>query len=89
VAKFLNSDDKDALVARNIVKAGYDLRSAAVHGSRLARNAGQEMSDLMLMSEGILLTTLRKILCDPELIAKFCSSSRDGYLDIITKGFPG
>ena len=88
-AKFLNTDDKDALVARDIVKAGYDLRSAAVHGSRLARGTDPEMSDMMLKSEGILLTALRRILSDPELIAKFCSSSRDAYLDIVAKGFPG
>ena len=87
-AKFLNTNDNEALVARGIVKAGYDLRSPAVHGSRLARKAGQEMSDLMLMSEGILLTALRKILSDPKLIGKFCSSSRDGYLDTLAKGFP-
>ncbi|HMD85714.1 MAG TPA: hypothetical protein VKO18_13550 [Terriglobia bacterium] len=87
-AKFLNSDDKDALVARDIVKAGYDLRSATVHGSRLAMRMEPEMSDMMLKSEGILLTALRKILSDPNLTAKFCSSSRDGYLDTLAKGFP-
>ncbi len=88
VAKFLNGDDKEALVARDMVRAGYDLRSAAVHGGRLARRTEQEMSELMLMSEGIILTALRRILCAPELVAAFCSPSRDGYLDDLAKGFP-
>jgi hypothetical protein len=88
VAKFLNDDDKEALVARDIVRAGYELRSAAGHGSRLARRTDPDMSELMLVSEGIVLTALRRILSDPELIAKFCSSSRDGYLDGLAKGFP-
>jgi len=88
VAKFLNDNDKEALVARDIVRAGYELRSAAVHGSRLARRTEPEMSESMLMSEGIVLTALRRILSDPELVAKFCSSSRDDYLDDLAKGFP-
>ena len=46
------------------------------------------MSESMLTSEGIVLTALRRILGDPELIAKFRSSSRDGYLDDLAKGFP-
>ena len=88
VARFLNDDDREALVARDIVKVGYDLRSAAVHGNRLATRTEPEMPDSMLMSEGIVLTTLRKILTDPELVTKFCSPSRDGYLDGLAKGFP-
>ena len=88
VAKFLNADDNEALVARDIVKVAYDLRSAAVHGSRLSRRVEAEMSDLMLMSEGIVLTTLRKILRDTDLVTKFCAPSRDVYLDGLAKGFP-
>jgi hypothetical protein len=88
VARFLNADDKEALVAQEIVKAGYDLRSAAIHGSRLTKRTESEMSESLLMSEGIILTALRKILSDPELVAKFCSASRDGYLDDLAKGFP-
>jgi hypothetical protein len=87
VAKFLNADDDQALVALEIVKAGYDLRSAAVHGSRLPRKTEAEKSDLMLMSEGIVLTTLRKILSDPKLLTEFCAPSRDVYLDGVAKGF--
>ena len=89
VAKFLNGDDKEALVAREIVGAGYDLRSAAIHGSRLTKRTGSEMSESMLISEGIILTALRKILSGPEIVAKFCSASRDGYLDDLAKGLPG
>jgi hypothetical protein len=88
VAKFLNADDNEALIARDIVKSGYDLRSAAVHGSRLSRRPEAEMSELMLMSEGIMLTTLRKILSDADLVTKFCAPSRDAYLDGLARGFP-
>jgi hypothetical protein len=88
VAKFLNADDSEALIARDIVKSGYDLRSAAVHGSRLSRRPEAEMSELMLMSEGIMLTTLRKIVSDPDLVTKFCAPSRDAYLDGLARRFP-
>lgn len=88
VAKFLNDDDTEAVTARDMVDDGYDLRSAAVHGSRLDNRNAEEVENLMLVSEGIVLTTLRKVLGDPTLIRTFCSPSRDTYLDALTKGFP-
>ena len=42
---------------------------------------------LMLTAEGIVLTTLRKILTEPELAIEFCSPSREAYLNALAKGF--
>ena len=87
VAKFLNSDNKEARVAHKLVREGYRWRSAAVHGSQLDSLSSVQAYNLPLEAEGIVLTSLRKILLDPVLITKFCSASRDGYLDGLTKGF--
>ena len=88
VPRFLNDDDQQAVIARDIVKNAYKWRSAAVHGSRLAGLGTAEASDLTLKTEGIALTTLRKILSNPSLIDEFCAPSRDHYLDALAKGFP-
>jgi len=88
VAKFLNEDDKDAVIGRDMVDDGYEWRSAAVHGSRFAGLTTAKGEDLMLISEGIVLTSLRKILSDPDLLSAFCSPSRDAFLDRLTRGFP-
>lgn len=87
VAKFLNNDIREARVAYQLVKQGYDWRSAAVHGSRLGRLSSAKASELILEAEGIVLTSLRKILTDLALTGKFCSHSRDGFLDALTQGF--
>jgi len=87
VAKFPNNDDQEAKIACQLVKDGYDCRSAAVHGGRLGNLTSAESSKTMLTAEGIVLTCLRKILLDPALIQEFCSASRDHYLDALTKGF--
>ena len=55
---------------------------------RLAVGASRFRLVRQMMSEGILLTTLRKILSDPNLVTKFCAPSRDVYLDDLAKGFP-
>ncbi len=87
VAKFLNTDNREAEVARELVRKGYAWRSAAVHGSRFASLNSADASDLMLTTEGIVLTTLRKVLSEEALTIEFCSPSRDIYLDALTKGF--
>lgn len=87
VARFLNTDLQEARVAYQLVKEGYRWRSAAVHGSRLSSLSTSEASDVMLKAEGMVLTSLRKILPDSALIGTFSSSSRDAYLDALTKGF--
>jgi hypothetical protein len=88
VARFFNSDDKQGVIARDMVDDGYDLRSEALHGSRLENRTPEGVEELMLTSEGIMLTSLRKILSDSNLISTFCSPTRDSYLDELTKGFP-
>lgn len=88
VAKFLNDDCAEAITARDMVDDGYDLRCAALHGGRLQGRTAEEVEDSMLVSEGILMTALRKVLGDPALTATFCSASRDAYLDTLTRGFP-
>ncbi len=88
VAKFLNDDDAEAVTARDMVYHGYDLRSATLHGGRLESRTAEEVDHLMLVSEGIALTALRKVLGDPALIRTFCSPSRNAYLDALTKEFP-
>lgn len=87
VARFLNTDLQQAGVAYHLVKEGYCWRSAAVHGNRLSSLSPAEAADVMLKAEGMVLTSLRKILIDPALIASFSSPSRDNYLDTLTKGF--
>ena len=87
VARFLNSDLKEARIAHKLVQEGYNWRSAAVHGSRLDSLSSAQAYNLPLEAEGIVLTSLRKILLDQVLITKFCSASRDGYLDRLTKEF--
>lgn len=88
VARFLNSDDKGAVTARDMVEGCYDLRSEALHGGRFQSRTPELVEDLTLTSEGIMLTSLRKILNDANLVSTFCSPSRDSYLDALTKGFP-
>jgi len=87
VAKFLNSDDQNARVAFQLVIEGYGWRSAAVHGSRLGGMDPAEASGIMLIAEGIVLTSLRTVLLDPALVKEFSSASRDHFLDGLTKGF--
>jgi hypothetical protein len=87
VAKFLNADDHEAEIARELVREGYRWRSAAVHGGRLTSLDPTGASKLMLTAEGIVLTTLRKILTEPELAIEFCSPSREAYLSALAKGF--
>jgi len=88
VAKFLNDDDAEAFTARDMVDEAYDLRCAAVHGSKLGNRSAEEVERMTLESEGIILTALRKILVDPTLLKTFCSTSRDEYLNALTNGFP-
>jgi hypothetical protein len=87
VARFLNSDDQDARIGYQLVKEGYGWRSAAVHGSRLASLNSTKASEIMLIAEGIVLTSLRKILLDPAVIEKFCPASRDSFLTALARGF--
>ena len=56
-------------------------------GGRLTSLDPTGASKLMLTAEGIVLTTLRKILTEPELAIEFCSPSREAYLSALAKGF--
>lgn len=88
IAKFLNADANEAVKARAKVKEAYEWRSAAVHGGRLDRLDPDVAQEQILLTEGIVLTSLRKILLNSTLTAEFSASSRERYLCKLAHGFP-
>lgn len=88
IARFLNpKDDSQGRVAYSIVFKSYDWRSAAIHGARLSGLTPAEADTLMQEAEGILRTTLSKILSDAAQVALFASANRDAHLKALASGF--
>lgn len=88
IAMFLNTDRSEAQEAREKVRIAYQWRCDAVHEGRLAGRVAGEAQEQLLITEGIVMTSLRKILQDSTLIAKFSAASRDDYLSKLAHSLP-
>lgn len=88
IPMFLNADDTAAAKARETIRRAYKWRGAAVHGSRLFGRCWSEAQKQLQISEGIVLTSLRKILLDSMLTSEFSGASRDQYLSNLAAGLP-
>lgn len=88
IARFLNpTDDHEGRIAFAMAFKSYDWRSAAIHGARLSGLTPREADILVQEAEGILRTTLSKILSDAAQVALFASGNRDAHLKALASGF--
>jgi len=78
---FLSSDPVERKSIFNSVKNNYSLRSAVVHGMRIARLSEKQSEQAMLSSDDILRRALSKLLAEPKLLERFSGSKREEFLD--------
>lgn len=88
VARFLNpGNDVDGRQAYDLVWKSYDERCVVAHGARISDATPDERETIVLEAEGILRSTLRRLLEEPAALAALSSSQRDAYLEQLAKGF--
>jgi hypothetical protein len=88
LARLLNPDnDKNGQIAYAMAYESNDWRCAFVHGGRFGRLDKSRSESMMLETEGMIMTCLRKILLDLQLLRIFISADRDNYLEKLAKGF--
>lgn len=81
IAFFNASDRAEAKVLFERAKRGYHWRSRVVHGLQLRKLRREESSEVLYDTEYFARQSMRKLLIDRTIAAKFAEKNRNDYLD--------
>jgi len=81
IALFLGNDTAERIKLFDSARECYGTRSKAVHGAKLASLTPERSSELMLATEALVRSALRKVLPDQALCDTFSGKAREAFLD--------